>query len=217
MSENRFRWPLGALACLVLIASESSAANLLINPGFEDPITSDGPPFVGFWEAFNGGSASSVRDTVMPRNGAGHLSLNITGDNTFAGAFQDVEGLIPGQLMNFTVWHKTLSLPYNLITEARIEWRKTGQAAEVSRTPNVTIPPVDVYLPTSVIAAVPAGADTARVVYAIQSFTNTGLPDLGTVYVDDASLDVVPEPTTIGLLGFGTLCFGALARRNRGR
>jgi hypothetical protein len=209
------RCALAAIIAALVASNHATAANLLINPGFEDPITSDGPPFVGFWEAFQGANASSVRDTVMPRNGVGHLSLNITGDQTFAGAFQDVEGLVPGQLMNFTVWHKTPSLPYNLVTEARIEWRKVGQAAEVSRTGNVIVPPITEYTPTSVIAAVPAGADTARVVYAIQSFSNTGLPDLGTVYVDDASLEVVPEPATIGLLGLGAIGLVTLGRRNR--
>jgi hypothetical protein len=215
MNVFRVRWQLAVLACVAMSVSQA-AANLLVNPGFEDPITSDGAPFVGFWEAFQGGSASSTRDTVMPRNGAGHLAVGITGDSTFAGAFQDVEGLIPGQLMNFTVWHKTTSLPYSLITEARIEWRKVGQEAEVSRTLNLSIPPVTDYTPISVIAPVPAGADTARVVYAVQSFTNAGLPDLGTVYVDDASFTVVPEPVTIALLSIAFVAATAARRRRRG-
>ena len=70
-----------------------------------------------------------------------------------------------------------------------------------TQTPNLLPVPTDVYTPVSLVAAVPAGADTAHVVYAIQSFTNETLPDLGTVYVDDASLTVVPEPATVGLLG----------------
>jgi hypothetical protein len=215
MREKFFRWPLGVLAWLALVVSQASA-NLLTNAGFEDPITSDGAPFVGFWEGFSGGGTSTTTDTVMPRNGAGHLSLNFNNNNNaFAGAFQDVEGLIPGQLMNFSVWHKSQSLPYNLVTEARIEWRKAGQAAEVSRTANLTTPPTGDYTLTSVIAAVPAGADTARVVYAVQSFTNDGLPDTGTVYVDDASVTVVPEPATVVLLGLAAMGCATAARRYR--
>jgi hypothetical protein len=202
--------------CLAVLAGRSAEANLLANPGFEDPITSDGPPFVGFWEGFQGGGAVASRDTVMPRNGEGHLSLIIdNANNTFAGAFQDVEGLLPGQLMDFSLWHKTTTLPYNLVSEVRIEWRNSGSNSEISRTANfLPIPTLD-YAPFSLVAAVPAGADTARVVYAIQSFTNNNLPDVGTVYVDDVSLTVIPEPATIGLLGLGLVAFAA-SRRRRG-
>jgi hypothetical protein len=201
---------------VILLAGTQATANLLVNPSFEDPITSDGAPFVGFWEGFAGGGASSTRDTVMPRTGQGHLALAIDNtNNTFAGAFQDVEGLSPGQLMNFNLWHKTPSLPYSLISEVRIEWRKTGQVPEVSRTPNLVIPPTLDYTPVSLVAPVPAGADTARVVYAIQSFDNTGLPDIGTVYVDDASLTVIPEPATLAVLA--TSAVGLLSVRRRSR
>ena len=205
---------ISAIAAFLLTTTQA-AANLLVNPGFEDPITSDGPPFVGFWEAFQGGNASAIRDTTMPRNGGGHLALNIAGDQAFAGAFQDVEGLAPGQLMNFSVWHKTPSLPYTLISELRIEWRKTGQEAEVGRTPNLLTPPTLEYTPISVIAPVPAGADTARVVYAIQSFGNTGLPDSGTVFIDDASLTVIPEPGSLILVVLGAVAAGCVRGRRR--
>ena len=40
MSGTRIGWPLVAIACLMLAASQASAANLLVNPGFEDPVTS---------------------------------------------------------------------------------------------------------------------------------------------------------------------------------
>lgn len=206
---------LAALAVTALATPAALAQNLLVNPGFEDPVTSDGPPFVGFWEVFAGGGASSSRDTVDPRNGAGHLAVSITADNTFAGAFQDVEGLSPGQLMDFSLWYKSTSLPFNVISEMRIEWRKVGQAVEVGRTPNLTTPPTDMYSPLSLVAAVPAGADTARLVYAIQSFTNGSLPDLGTVYVDDASFTVVPEPATLALAVLSSLGLITLQRRRR--
>ena len=60
----------------------------------------------------------------------------------------------------------------------------------------------------NLMATAPAGADLARVVYAIQTFgpepSNTG-----TVYVDDVAL-VVPEPSSMALLalsGFTVLAF----------
>jgi hypothetical protein len=95
---------LAALAVIALVPSNASAQNLLANPGFEDPITTDGPPFVGSWEGFNGGPGSSAANSgLMARTGAMHLELSISNtDNTFAGVFQDVEGLTPGQPVTFT-------------------------------------------------------------------------------------------------------------------
>lgn len=206
-------YAVAAATAIFLCGTQAVAQNLLANPGFEDPITSDGAPFVGFWEGFAGGGATSTRGTTMPRNGAGHLSLSIDLNDTFAGAFQDVEGLSPGQLMDFRVWHKSTSVPYNLVSEMRIEWRKVGQAAEISRTPNLNSVPTLDYSPVSLVAPVPAGADTARVVYAIQSFTNGTLPNVGTVFVDDVSLRIVPEPTTIGLWGIALISWAVACRR----
>jgi hypothetical protein len=208
-------WALTAMVGALVAANQVAAQNLFVNPGFEDPITSDGAPFVGFWEAFQGGGATSIRDTVDPRNGAGHLSLNINNaNNTFAGAFQDVV-VTPGQLATLSFWHKTTSLPYNLVTEVRIEWRNTVANTEISRTPNVTLSPTDVYSLISVVDTVPAGADTARAVYAIQSFTNGALADLGTVYVDDASFTAIPEPASALLLTLGAIGSVVFARRSR--
>ena len=81
-----------ALVVFVLSGSIASAQNLLVNPGFEEPITFNGPPFVGFWEGFSGGgpNASASNSTASPRTGTMNLDLTIDNqDNSFAGVFQD--------------------------------------------------------------------------------------------------------------------------------
>lgn len=196
------------------MAATAGAANLVVNAGFEDPVTTDGPPFVGFWEAFNGAAvSSSANSAVLPRTGVQSLALSILNtDNSFAGAFQDVTGLTTGLEYTFSGWHASLSSPLDLGAEVRIEWRNSGSNTEVGRTPNLTPVPANLYSPFNLTAAVPIGADTARLVYAIQTFgpepSNNGI-----VYVDDMSFSVVPEPSSLILLGVGGLALVAMRRR----
>lgn len=204
---------LGALALAALSASQASA-NLLANPSFEDPITSDGPPFVGSWEGFQGPGALASNGNASPRSGLQELNLVIDNtNNTFTGAFQDVPGLTAGTPVIFSGWHKKGSNPADVGVEIRIEWRNSGSNSEITRTPNLTDAPGNDYIPFTLPSIVPAGADTARVVYAIQTFggepgpTNTGL-----VYVDDVSL-VIPEPMSIALCGLGGLALLFVRRR----
>jgi hypothetical protein len=200
-----------ALIVVVAVLAPRASAQLA-NGGFEQPVTTDGAPFVGFWEAFNGGAgATSDNASTNPRTGAQHLALSITNsDNNFAGAFQDVPGLSAGQSVTFSGYHLTPTNPLGVGVEYRIEWRNSGTNAEVGRTPNSTTPPpLNQYVPFSLTATVPAGADTARVVYAIQSF-GTEPSNTGTVFVDDVSF--VPEPSAALLAALPAML---LARRRR--
>jgi len=205
-----------ALAAIVatMLAGNQAAANQFANPGFEDPITYDGAPFVGSWEGFSGnfggGSSSAANSTAMPRSGAGHVDLTITSQSGFAGVFQDVPNLVPGSTWTFSGWHKAASDPFNLISEVRIEWRNSVTDMEVSRTPNSLPVAGSDYTEFSLTAAVPLGADTARAVYAIQTFDTTP-PGGGTVFIDDFSF--VPEPSAVMLLGVGCLGLAGVRRR----
>jgi hypothetical protein len=192
------------------LAASAGAANLVVNAGFEDPVTTDGPPFVGFWEAFTSAGSTSGNSTTLPRTGLQSLELSIVNtDSTFAGAFQEVT-VIPGVEYTFSGWHASLSSPLDLGTEVRIEWRNS--LGEVARTPNVSPVPTSVYSLFELTAEVPAGADIARMVYAIQTFG--GEPsNNGTVYVDDVSFALVPEPSSLILLGAGGLALALMRRR----
>jgi len=217
MSARFLQCPLAVCAMVALIAfgtsSHKAQANLLVNEGFEAPITYDGPPFVGSWEgfsgAFSGGTAISANGAIMPRSGPQHLDLLISNDaSAFAGAFQDVAGLTPGQIGTFIGWHKLFGgNPGG--TEIRIEWRDSVNDVEIMRTPNLTPTIGSSYERFSLTDTVPVGADTARVVYAIQSFTGSGDQN---VFVDD-TIFVVPEPAALALMGLAGLAITTMRRR----
>jgi hypothetical protein len=204
-----------AAGLMLLLTASSFAAspNLVVNPGFEDPITFDGPPFVGFWEGFNGGPGSSAANSILfPRTGAQSLSLSIIATaNTFAGVFQDIPGLSAGSLYSFQGWHEEVN-PFDVVTEVRIEWRNSVSNTEITRTLNLNPVPGAAYSLFDLTATVPVGADTARLVYAIQSFGGGPL-HTGTSYVDDISFTLVPEPSAMALVAMGGLAVIGLRRR----
>jgi hypothetical protein len=192
---------LGLMAVALLLASVQASADLLANAGFEDPITFDGPPFVGSWEGFSGGGgASAANSPLSPRTGLQALGLSISNTpNTFAGAFQDVLGVTSGTSYTFSGWQLAGSSPFDVGIEVRIEWRDSATDSEIGRTPNLTPIPLGNYSAFSLSAVAPAGADTARVVYAIQSFS-VGGTNSGTVFVDDLFFDLTAPPDPNALL-----------------
>lgn len=205
-----------ALTTAVSWCRHATAQNLLTDPSFENPAlyTADGPPFVGSWEAFNGGAGtSSQNDTVAPHSGARDAHLNITAtNNSFAGFFQDVP-VVAGLPYTYSGFHQSADPnPAGYVTEARIEWRNSVSNTEVSRDQILPIAGAQ-YTPFSETVTAPAGADTGRVVYAIQTFSDTGTSNTGNVFVDDVSMSLAPEPSTLALAGLGGLALLRARRR----
>jgi hypothetical protein len=215
------RHPLALSAALAVALSggQALAVNLLSNPSFEAPINYDGPVLPGVWRAFSGANtplaaatASSSVVTTFPLSGAQNLNLSILGGNdAYAGAFQDVIGLTPGSSVTFSGNH-ALGGAADVGVEFRIEWRNTVSNTEISRTANSTAAPLTTaYVPFSLTATVPAGVDTGRFVYAIQTFGGEpGPTNTGTIFLDD--MRVVPEPTSALLAVAG---LAAMIRRRR--
>jgi hypothetical protein len=148
----------------------------------------------------------------MPRSGTGDAHLGITAvNNTFAGVFQDAN-VTAGQTYTFSGWHKSANLnPADYVTEVRIEWRSAS--AEVSRDQILPIA-TGQYTQFSLTKPAPAGAVFGRVVYAIQTFSDTGTTNTGNVFLDDFSMAQVPEPSTLALLGLGGMALLRARRRS---
>ncbi len=194
---------------LALVTATPASANLLVNGGFEGaPITSGPGPFTGRWEPFGAAGpflpSLAATGSVMPLSGANHLELVIDNfPNAFAGAFQDVL-VSAGDTVTFSGWAKDLGIDAGG-TEIRMEFRDSVADIEIARTGNLVPALTSAYTPWSITDVVPAGADSVRAVYAIQSF---GAGPNQIVYVDDISF--VPEPASMALLGLGGL---AMLRR----
>ncbi|TWT85345.1 hypothetical protein Pla123a_01520 [Posidoniimonas polymericola] len=185
--------------------------NRIADPSFEGTLTFDGAPFVGTWEGFSGDPvASSEFTSNMPRTGAQSLELNIDQTaNSFAGAFQDavLDAGSAGKTAYFSGWHKATG---EAASEIRVEWRDSVAGVEVSRTPNLS-PMLSTDFEEFIVSAeIPAGADSARLVYAIQSFGGVLTQQ---VFVDDVNFNYAPEPVSAGLAALALL--SVVARRGR--
>ena len=183
----------GCDAIRTLPRSLCPGPNLAANAGFEVPVTADGPPFTGIWQAFSldddelTGPDVARTSSLMPRTGLQSLELGIVDTPfSFAGVFQDVAGLTAGQSVYYSGWHRVEVGPSGI--EIRIEWRDSVTNTEVDRTANLVPTPGTDYEGFTLEAEVPVGADIARMVYAIQSFAGGASTQF--VYVDDACFSV---------------------------
>lgn len=205
----------GLLALALLVAGSASAsANLLANPGFENPVLGGGDTFgaVG-WNVFGGG-------TFTIKN-APH-----SGDNAFktfgvtSGAYQDF-ATTAGQSWQGGAW--ILNPSFDAMTGAQIaavniEWRDASNnvlsyisspGGLTAASPQGSTAADYSYAPVSGVA--PAGAVTARFVVLTGAF---GAPGGGAPFFDDASFVLVPEPATAMLGVVAMTALVALRRRS---
>lgn len=205
---NKLNVTMLSLGTVALTAPVAMGAGVLVDPGFEDPLVDNGSG-VGKWQPFFAAPATSVTTTSNPRTGSSSLELAMNATaNLFAGVFQDVS-VMAGEEITFAGFHAAVDNSPSGI-EIRIEWRDSVGGTEISRTGNLVLSPGTDYEPFSLTDTTPAGADTARVVYAVQSFG--GSVD-ASVNVDDVSVTGIPEPSSTMLAGLSLL--GLLATRKR--
>lgn len=206
-----FKRTLAAVACLGLVAGGASA-NLLGDAGFESGAFADPSTGVGEWLPFADGSAGNVSQisAITPRTGANHAEVALVNPNGFGGFFQDVSSPA-GETVDWSLYAADILGNGGAGIEVRIEFRDSVNDVEIGRTANLvpTLTGTD-YALLTVTDIVPAGADLSRVVFAVQTF---GATPPQQIFVDDASVTVTPEPTSLALLGLGGLAL--IARRRQ--
>lgn len=207
-------------AASMALAPTPTLANLLADPGFES-----GTPVVGGiggWDVFNGAAFS------MAQAHSGDWSIDLTASNSVPGAYQ-VLPASPGQVYTLTGWALApvalangtafggIQISYfdgggtDLGTVetgpgvAASDFRGVGQASG-----NFV---AGVWEPLSVTATAPAGTATLQ---AFPILIDFGALTEG-IFVDDMSVTLVPEPSSIALLLVGMACWAGLTRRRERR
>lgn len=211
-----------AMAASFLIASNASAVNVLVNPSFEDE-GFEGPetflPDAGTgWTAFDGMIRIQGQPPIGPTGAFdGDVVLKAFG---FGGAFQDILGLGPNDIVTGTVMVMNDSLDPmagGQVAALNLEWLKDGVPI-----PNVvsfgsTIDasaPLNTWIEIGVIGApVPSdvGANGVRITLITGAFAEGG-PG-GAPRFDSASLEIVPIPAAVWLFGSAIGLLGAVRRR----
>ena len=212
MYKTLIRASFGALA-IMLIASTASA-NLLTNPGFEDPSAAPGVEYAGAtgWTDFGG--VFTITEAVLGSAGAhtGEQALKVFGG--IAGVYQEF-GASEGELWGGSVW--ALNDSVDLMTGGQvaainIEWHGAGGFIEATFGETIDAgSTLDAWTQLTVMGMAPAGTTMARLVLLTGNFG--GDPAGGAPRFDDASFGVVPIPGAALLLGSGLFGLLGFARR----
>ncbi|MEQ9454726.1 MAG: PEP-CTERM sorting domain-containing protein [Phycisphaeraceae bacterium] len=210
--------------CLVAVVGMSSvaSANMLNNPGFEDPLGFDFSVATN-WNGFFGGPPGvtlAAFNDVLPASEANSgnqaLFLRITGNtdnptvpttpgfDSFTGHVQQIPGISAGVEYVASIFAKEIVNSGNAV-EFRIEWFDAGDGPLGSNQILLQDDLTSEYQQFEVSAVAPPTATRANVVLAVQSFVNDGVFANIQIAADDASFGIVPEPASAALLALGGL------------
>ena len=192
---------------LVIAAFQTHAQNILVNPGFEDPLLSN-PGVNEGWAAFGGAERNDMLLSPDYAHSGDYslLAQNAPGNNwNPVGVEQVVNGAMPGITYEFECWYLTdtgvtlaaqmppVALEIEFLDSAMVNLGVTGGF-------NYVIPSNDTWYQGSVIATAPAGSVYVKV---LAMFMDNGQTAAEHVYFDDASIPLIPEPSGLALVGMG--------------
>ena len=192
-------------------------SQLLVNPGFEDPLLPDAGVDQG-WAAFGTASRSDMLYSIVYPHGGDYalLAQNAPGNNwNPVGVEQIVSGAVPGEAYIFSCWYMTdtgvtwdtpVALEIGFLDSAMVNLGVSGGF-------NYAIPSNDTWYHGSVFGVAPAGSAYV-VVYAM--FMDNAQSSMEHVYFDDASIPLIPEPSSRALIVMGLVFPLGLVRRQHG-
>jgi hypothetical protein len=199
---------IAALMVAFLVGRTAHAAGpLLSNAGFDDHGAASGD--VSPWFAFN----SALLSQSVPAHSASN-TLRAYGpyDRGASGVFQGDFPASPGQMWQASAWARIDSSdpmnPANL-AEVHLTFLPTNFGPGIFVSPPITTStlPMDTWQKFSAVGVAPPNTTGVRIellhVQLSPSASN------GSIFFDDASLEIVPEPMSVALASFGI--FGSLA------
>lgn len=221
----RQRWFLTAVVITTLTAAdESQAANLLNNPGFEEPLGFDFSDPTN-WNGFFGGPEGTVLEAFNDTGATafdGERALELTieagtfegqpvnGTNAFTGHVQNILIAADDDPCGAGMWGRSNGGGGTGDTEFRLEFRNGDQ--EISRVQiEISDLLTDEYQLFEINTIVPKGTTNVNVVVAVSSF-NQDVPHDHSVLFDNAYFTIVPEPTAAAL---AAIAAGSLVMRRR--
>ncbi|MFZ1935180.1 MAG: PEP-CTERM sorting domain-containing protein [Thermoguttaceae bacterium] len=216
-----------AIAC----TTPSAEANLLVNPGFEsgpaslttDTVVLNNPFVTGQWGAENGIIESGPDNGVTPNSGS-YMLTEYHNSYQYTSTYQVTNvPYFPGEQATLSAWFNAPA-PISGTAEAVVA---LSCYAGVNSWPTPLAPPVGQALILSaaplwqqmspLTITVPVGTNY---IVADVGFLNSSLQDANTGvtfpgFVDDASLTITPEPSSLVLLSVGALALLGYAWRRR--
>jgi hypothetical protein len=202
-------------AAALFVVSTSARANVLLNPGFESPDASGGDvPGTANWNSFN----FTFTTASVPAH-SGTQTLKVFGpffQGGGSGVVQGGFGSAPGDIWQASAWLRNDSndaMQGNNFAVVKMEFLNAANTViGFAESPqfNAASDPQNTWTLRTIQGVAPAGTTSAQMVLVHVQLNDpvTG----GSVFFDDAAFAIVPEPTSLALLGLAGM---ALVARRR--
>ena len=184
-----FKWSTLLLLCLTLLAANSFAGNVLVNPGFE---TGALPPWANTFD-FCGGCTWAVTSTDAH---SGLYSAFVGGNRALQ---QDFTAIPATMITEASLW---LKMPETGIADVFVLYSDATDSENIFTVGNTW----------AMYDMIPF-LDPTKSVVSFGVYGCNGCPGLSQTFADDFVVSTTPEPGTMLLLGTGLVGVAGMARR----